>query len=215
MVVRRKPVPRPVITEADVDAARTVVARHKPPNARVEIPARLHEDVVHAFNDAVPVDPNVVAVAVGPVALDPDPLGATNLRLDDDDCLRCGGSVLGRRNGRRLFDHDDGLSIDLLGRAVLSFDDDVGGVPAFLGDHHFLPIAVVRHFESVPIRAAVAIRAFVVRGDRSAEDQQGAERNDSGESNEVIHGPSPMCMSVWVRRHPPTASRAPPARQRA
>jgi len=126
MVVRRVPMPWAIVSKADVHTARSIVSGHEPPDTRVVIPSWLDEDIVHAFDDAVPVHPKVLTIPVGPVPIDPDPLGTTSDRLLHHDGLqwwRCG---LRGRDGLGLLNDDDGLTADLLGRPGLSLDDHVG-----------------------------------------------------------------------------------------
>jgi hypothetical protein len=118
--------PRAIVAEADVDAPRSIVAGHEPPNVRVIIPARLHEDIIHAFHDAVSVHPNVVTIAVRPIPVDPDGAGTKGHRLLDHDGLRGRWCLLGSRDGLGLLNDDDGFAVDLLGCAVFGFDDHIG-----------------------------------------------------------------------------------------
>jgi len=118
--------PWTIIAEANVHTARSVVSGHEPPDARVVIPSRLDEDIVHTFHHAVPVHPNVLTISVGPVPIDPDPLRTKGDRLlhhDGSRCWRCG---LRGRDGLGLLNDDDGLTVDLLGRPGLGLDDHVG-----------------------------------------------------------------------------------------
>lgn len=204
-MVRRVPVPGAMVTEPDIHAAGPVVPRHEPPDAAVEVPARLNENVVHAFDDTVAVHPDVVAIAVRPVSIDPDATGALNLRLNDHDRLGRGRRVFGGCHRRRLLDHDDGLPIHFLGGSGLRLDHHVGAVAPAALDHHVLTVAVVRDLEAVVGRAPVAVGAFVVSERRRAEPQDGAERRNCRKPSKEFHGPSLRCMSVWLRRHPPGA----------
>jgi hypothetical protein len=86
----------------------------------------MHEDIVHALHDAVPVYPQVLAIAVGPIPIDPNPFGTTHdgllHHIDPQRWRRC----LGGGDGFRLLNDDDRLAVDLLGRAGLGLDDHVG-----------------------------------------------------------------------------------------
>lgn len=179
MMMRREPMPGPMIAEPHVHAEGSIVPRHEPPDAGVEVPTRLNENVVHPFDDAVAVDPHVVAIAVGPVAVHPDSAGALHLGLYDHDSLRSGRRVLGGGDRRGLLDDDDGLSIHRLGGPVLGFDDDVRGISAIALNAHLLLVAVVGDF--VDGRAAVAVGAFVVGRGGSSDRQRSAQRSNKRE----------------------------------
>jgi hypothetical protein len=85
----------------------------------------MHEDVVHAFHDAVPVHPQVLTISVRPVPIDPNPLGTRANRLPHDDGPRGWRGCLRGGRGLGLLNDDDRLAVDLLGRAGLGFDDHV------------------------------------------------------------------------------------------
>jgi hypothetical protein len=86
----------------------------------------MHENIVHAFHDTVPVHPQVLAIAVGPIPIDPNPFGTTHdgllHHIDPQGRRRC----LGGGDGLGLLHDDDRLAVDLLGRARLGLDDHVG-----------------------------------------------------------------------------------------
>jgi len=213
MMVRREPMPWPIVSKADVHAERSIVSGHEPPNARVVIPSRLHEDIVHAFHDAVTVHPKVLTIAVGPIPIDPNPFGTTDdwLLLHDGPRRRRRG--LGGRDGLGLLNDNDSLAVDLLGRAGLRLDDHIGRRIVGLARLPFSRVAIVSHIELVTRRGAVAVRPPVVcrRGDSGhRRDRQCKHRR---ESNEGIHSSSFTCTSASPRRHPPFAGRARPARQ--
>lgn len=214
-VVWRIPLPRSVIPEADVDAARSIVARHKPPDARVEIPARLNEHVVHTLHDAVPVHPDVLAVAISPVPIDPDRPRTPDLGLHDDDRLRGRRRVFRSCNRLRLLNDDHRLTADLLGRALLGFDHHVGRLVGRRAGLTFSLVAVMRDFEPIARRPAIAVGSVVVGRRGNSYDRHRTECEKRRNPNEKIHGPSFMCMSVWAWRHPPVAEQARPARQSA
>ena len=162
MVIGRVPMPGSVVAESHIDTPRSIVAGHEPPHARVVVPARLHEDVVHALDDAVPVDPNVITVAVGPVAVDPDRPRALHLGLHDHDRLRRRRRLLRGCQGLGLLNDDHRLAVDDLGGAVLSFDDHVGRRVGRCARLAFSLVAVVRDIEPRAGRAAIAVCTVVV-----------------------------------------------------
>ena len=88
----------------------------------------MHEDVVHALDDTVAVDPQVLSIGVRPIAVDPDSAGTHRPLIDGDDGAWRGRRLLGRSGGLGLLNDDDGFSVDLLGRAVIDLDDDVVGL---------------------------------------------------------------------------------------
>jgi hypothetical protein len=103
----------------------------------------MHEDIVHPLHDAVTVHPNVLAVAVVPIPVDPNPARAGRNLLRDHHGLwrrrglqRCGG-----RDG--LLDDDHRLAIDLLRRAFLGFDDHVGNRSLHFAHLPFSSVAIV------------------------------------------------------------------------
>lgn len=215
MIIRRIPVPGPIVPEANVDTPRSIVAGHEPPNVCVKVPSRLHEDIVHAFNDAVPVHPYVVAVAVGPIAVDPNRPGTLNFGLDDHDGLRSRRRMLGRRNGLGLLNDDHRVTVDHLRGAVLGLDDHVRRAVGRGAGLPFSLVAVVRNIELMAGRSAVPVGTLVISRHRSGDEDRSAERTNQYEPNEEIHGSSFICMSVWACRHPPNLEPAPPARQTA
>jgi len=109
--------PRPVVPEADVRAARSVVAGDEPPDVPIEIPARMDEHVIDSHLDAVPIDPGVLSAAVVPIPMDPNP-GRTvpDLRVAGRDHRRWGRLCRGG-DGLWFLHHDDGLLLDLRGRS--------------------------------------------------------------------------------------------------
>ena len=215
MEVGRVPMPRAPVAEADVHATRTIVAGNKPPNVGVEIPTRVHEHVADTLDDAVTVDPDIVAVTVGPVTIDPDPARADGDRLLDHDRFRRRRSLLGDCERLGLLNHDDGFALDLLTGAVLGFDDDVGRRVGRFGRLLLAHVPVVRDIDLVPGIRAVTIGPFVIglrgNGDRQRERQSQKRR----ESNELGHDFSFGCKPVVLIRHPPDTERARPPRQKA
>lgn len=113
MKIRWEPVPGSKVAKADVHTARPVIAGHKPPNAIVEIPSRMDKDIVDELRDAATVDPNVFAVAVVPIPVDPNPARADrNLLLGHDDLRRRWGVHCGS-DGLGLLDDDHGVPVNL------------------------------------------------------------------------------------------------------
>jgi hypothetical protein len=85
----------------------------------------MHEDIVDPLHHAVTIHPKVLAVAVVPIPVDPNPIRADrNLLLDDDGPWRRRGVLRGGGRGG-LLDDDHRLAIDLLRRAFLRLDDHV------------------------------------------------------------------------------------------
>jgi hypothetical protein len=103
----------------------------------------MHEDVVHAFDDAVPVDPKVFTVAVVPVPVDPNPAGTGHDRLLDHDGLRRRRCLLGRCHRLGLLNYDHCLTFDLLGLAFLGLNDHVRRRVESLARLAFLRVPVV------------------------------------------------------------------------
>lgn len=103
----------------------------------------MHEDVVHAFDDAVPFHPKVLAVAVVPVPVDPNPPGTSGDRVLDLDGLRRRRRMLGGRDWLWLLNDDHGLSFDLFGVAFLGLDDHVSRRIWCLARLAFLRVSVV------------------------------------------------------------------------
>jgi hypothetical protein len=103
----------------------------------------MHEDIVHPLHDAVTVHPNVLAVAVVPIPVDPNPARAgRNLLRDHHGLWRRRG--LQRRGGGGGLLHDDHrLAVDLLRRAFLGFDDHVGGRSLHFAPLPFSSVAIV------------------------------------------------------------------------
>ncbi len=125
----------------------------------------MHKHVVHSHHDAVAVHPKVLPVAVVPVPIDPNTARAgRNLLLDDDDLGRWRGLHRGG-DGLGLLDDDDGLAVDLFGRALFGFDYHVVGR---VGRRGGLPLANVAIMRRVRLPAAclgaVAIRDLVLVG---------------------------------------------------
>jgi hypothetical protein len=105
----------------------------------------MDEDVVGAFDDAVAVHPDVVTVAVAPIAVDPDATLASDFRLlDDDDVLRGRRRLRGCCDRLRLLDDDHGLPVDLLRRPAFGFDHHVGLRVAGRARLSASPVAIVR-----------------------------------------------------------------------
>jgi len=207
--------PGPVVPEANVDTPRSVVAGHKPPNACVIVPSRLHEDIVHAFDDAVPVNPDVVSVAVGPIAVDPNRPWTLNFGLDDHNGLRSRRRLLGCSHGLGLLNDDHRVAVDHLRGAVLGFDDHVRRVVGRCAGLTLLLVAVVRHIEARFGGPAIAVGALVVGRCRRGQAHGGTKCQKCREPHEEIHRSSFTCTSVWACRHPPHVEGAPPARQTA
>jgi hypothetical protein len=213
MVIGRIPVPGSVVAEAHIDTPRSIVTGHEPPYVRVEIPARLDEDVVHPLDDAVPVDPKVIAVAVGPVAVDPDRPWALHLGLHHHDRLRSRRCLLRRRQRFGLLNDDHRFAVDDLGGAVIGFDDHVGRRVGRCAGLTFSLVAIVRDIEPIASRPSIAVSAFVVGGRGCGQRHRCAKRAKKNEPNEGIHDSSFICMSFWALRHPPGTEQARPARQ--
>jgi hypothetical protein len=117
--------PRSVVAEADPNAARSVVAGDEPPNVRVIVPTWVHEDVVHPFDDAVAVNPDVLTVRIAPIAVDPDASLASRGGLVHGHHAPRRWRYVGCSHGLRLLDHDDRLPLDLLRDTFLDLDDHV------------------------------------------------------------------------------------------
>jgi hypothetical protein len=215
VIIRWIPMPGSVVPEANVNPPGSIVAGHEPPNVRVKVPSRLYEDVVHAFDDAVPVNPDVVAVAVGPIAVNPNRPRTLDLGLDDHDGLRSRRRVFGCRDGLGLLNDDHRLAFDLLRGAVLGFDHHVRCRVGRCAGLPFSLVAVVRNIEPRFGRLAIAVCALVISRHRSGDQHRSSECKKRRESNKEIHGSSLTCMPVWACRHPPNVARAPPARQTA
>ena len=213
MMVRREPVPRAKVSKAGVHAERSIVSGHEPPNARVVIPSRLHEDIVHAFDDTVTVHPKVLTIAVGPVPIDPNPFGTTDdgLLLHDGPRRRRRG--LRGRDGLGLLNDNDSLAADLLGRAGLGLDDHVGRRIVGLARLPFSHVAIVSNIELITGRGAVAVRPVVVCRRRDSGHRRDRQCKHRREPNEGIHSSSFICTSASPCRHPPFTERARPARQ--
>ena len=215
MAIRGEPMPRAIVAEAYVDAPRSIVTGNEPPDVRIEVPTRLYENVVHALDDTMAVDPDVVAIAIRPITIDPDRARTLYLGLHDHHRLRSRRRLLGRCHRIGLLNDDHGFALDLLGRPIFCFDDYVRRCVVGCGGLTFTLIAVMRHVQFVAGRAAVAVCALVVGGHRYGDCHQGTEGEQGSKSNEEIHGSSYMCMAVWTRRHPPSPEQARPARQSA
>jgi hypothetical protein len=221
--VRGEPVPGAVVAEAHPYATRPVVARHEPPHIRVEVPAGVHEHVVHALDHAVAVDPHVLTVGIGPVPVHPDPVGTDRALLDLDDRARRGRRVLGRRSRVWLLHDDDGFPVDLVRASFFHLDDDVVGRIARLGGHRRrvsggsfgARVAVVRHIELLrdDSGAPVPRGSVVVRTRPHGAQRQSGEREHRRNSNESRHASSCSSRRTAGPRHPQHAERARPARQ--
>ena len=143
--VRREPVPRSKVPVGHKHSARPVVTRNEPPDVPVEVPARRDEHVVHAFLDAVPVDPNVLPIAVVPISVDPNPARTVEHRIivrhdpRRRRRFRAGGDGLG------LLHDDDRLAFVLRRRPRFRFDDRVRGRLRRLDPVTDTAIPIVRH----------------------------------------------------------------------
>jgi len=122
----------------------------------------MHEDVVHAFHDAVPVHPDVVSVAVRPVPVDPNPIATNHAGLFHHDGPRGRWSLLGHRKRLGLLNDDDRLPIDFLGLSVFGVDDHIGGWIHRLAVLPFVHVAVTGDVELVGAGRAVTVRPSVV-----------------------------------------------------
>lgn len=87
----------------------------------------MHEDIVNTRRDVVPIDPDVTARTVVPVAFDPDRSVVGRSRSLDDHCRRRWWRVGGGGGWLRLLDDDHRFSIDLLRAALRLLDHDVTG----------------------------------------------------------------------------------------
>lgn len=85
----------------------------------------MHEDIVDAFDDAVTIDPKVLAVDVVPISVDPNPAWTDrNLLLGQHDLRGRRGQLRGS-DGLGLLNDDDGLPVDLLRRPLLGLDNHI------------------------------------------------------------------------------------------
>jgi hypothetical protein len=180
----------------------------------------MHEHIVHALDDAVTFDPNVLAVAIRPVAVDPDAVGTTPERLLDCH-LTWGWRLDVRRSDRLGFLHDDHrLAVDLLGDAVLDFDHDVirslgSGIDLTAGRLITARIPVMRHVDLVRRRGVVPRRALVIGSSRNGQSHRRRPCGEGNQSSEGSHVSSNPITPVARPRHPERGERAPPARQEA
>ncbi len=213
LVIGRIPVPGAIVAEAHIDTPRSIVAGHKPPDVRVVVPARLDEDIVHPLDDAVPVDPKVLAAAIGPVAVDPDRPGALHLGLHDDDRLRSRRRLLRGCQRLGLLNDDYRVAVYDLGGAVLGFNDHVRRCVGRRTGLTFSLIAVVRDIEPIASRLPVAVCAVIVCGCGCSKRDRSTQREKRNKPNEGNHGSSFICGSFWALRHPPGTEQARPARQ--
>jgi hypothetical protein len=215
MVVWRIPLPRTIVSEADVHAVGSIIARHEPPEVGVVVPPWLHEDVVDAFDDAVPVHPDIVSVAIGPVPVDPDSVGTGSDGLLHGNgrwrwwCRLGGGSGLGFLND------DYRLAIDFLGLAALRFDDRIVVRIDGLILLAFSYVAIMGNVELASAAGAVTVRPPIVRRGRIGEGGRRTECKQSHRPNEQIHSASSICTSNPPCRHPPRADPDRAPRQRA
>ena len=135
----------------------------------------MHEDVVHALDHAVAVDPRVLAVAVGPVAVDPDASGTERGGLVDCNHTWRWRRHLTRSDRLRLLDDDDRLAFDLLSSAFFDLDHHVVGRldrSDRFGARRLTPtwVSIVRDLEVARrVRRAVPGNALVVGGSRKGE----------------------------------------------
>jgi hypothetical protein len=219
MVVRGEPVPWAVVPETDPDSAWPIIARHEPPHVRVVVPARMDEDVVHALDHAVSVDPGILSVRVAPIAVDPDPPRTEHFRVIDGHDPRRRRRLFGCSNRVRLLHDDHGVALDFLGRAILNLDDDV--LRRFARASGFWRgiasrIAIVGNLEVVAVvERWIAGRALMIggRGERTEDGRHPCGKPHR--SSELRHGSSFICTPAPGYRHPPDAERARPARQNA
>jgi len=149
----------------------------------------MHEDIVHPLDDAVTIYPKVLAVAVVPVSVDPNPARTgRNLPLGHDGPRRRWGLLRGS-DGLGLLDDDHCFAIDLLRRAFLGFDDHVGRQIWRFGGLPLSGIAIVRHRQLVRCPPAVAIRPLVIGECRNGENRRTKEYKESTKPKEN-HDPS-------------------------
>jgi len=103
----------------------------------------VHEDIVDPFHYAVTIYPEVLAVAVVPIPIDPNPARADRNLLPGNDHLGWRWSLPGSGDGLGLLDDDHRLAVDLLRRAFLGFDDHVGGRSLHFAPLPFSSVAIV------------------------------------------------------------------------
>jgi hypothetical protein len=103
----------------------------------------VHENVVHALDDAVAIHPEVLPVAVVPIPVDPDRPGTLRDGLLDHDGLWRRWRLFGSRDRFGFLHYDHGLAIDLLGLAFLGLNDHVGGEIRRLARLTFSSVAIV------------------------------------------------------------------------
>jgi hypothetical protein len=103
----------------------------------------MHEDVVHAFDDAVPLHPKVLAIAVVPIPVDPNPPRTSGDRVLNLHGLWRRRRMLGGRDRLRLLNDDHGFAVDLFGLTFLGLDDHVGCGVRGLSRLPFLRVPVV------------------------------------------------------------------------
>jgi hypothetical protein len=217
VMIGREPIVRPVITVSNPYATWPIVSWDEPPHVGVEVPAGMHEDVVHTLDDAVAVHPHVLAVCVRPVSVDPNPVRALHGGLRDLDRLRKGRRRLfGRCNRLWLLHDDDRLTANVLGRAILDLDDHVvrrGRVDGRRGvDDDAARIAGMGDVELVsrrPIPSGFAVVRRYRRGHRRNH-HAGSPRNASRSSQ---HHSSFTCRHSFAPGHLGDVERARPARQ--
>ena len=215
MKVRRVPVPGTKVTKADVHTVGSVVPRHEPPNVRVVVPARMHEDIVHTLDDAVPVHPEVLTIAVGPVPVDPNSFGTTQNGLLHHDGPRRWWRCLRSGDGLRLLHDDHRLAVDLLGRPGFGLDDHVRRRVVRLARLRFTQVAIVRDIELIAGRGPIAVRTLVIGRRGNGGRRRDRQYEHHHESNEQVHRSSLICTSSWSGRHPRSTEPARPARQSA
>jgi hypothetical protein len=129
----------------------------------------MYEHVVHAFDDAVTVHPDVLTVRVTPISIDPNAISAPHRRLGQRCLARRRWRLVGGGSRLGLLHHDDRLAVDLLGNALFDFDDDVFWSAIGLYDFCIVPalgprIAIMLDFEGVARRTAVVTRSSVILG---------------------------------------------------
>jgi hypothetical protein len=123
----------------------------------------VHEDVVDPFHYAVTIYPEVLAVDVVPIPIDPNPARADRNLLPGNDHLGWRWSLPRGSDGLGLLDDYHRLAVDLLRRAFLGFDDHVARRSFRFGSLSLSKVTVVRHVHVVrDPRVLVAIRSLVI-----------------------------------------------------
>jgi hypothetical protein len=123
----------------------------------------VHEDVVDPFHYAVTIYPEVLAVDVVPIPIDPNRARADRNLLPGNDHLGWRWSLPRGSDGLGLLDDYHRLAVDLLRRAFLGFDDHVARRSFRFGSLSLSKVTVVRHVHVVrDPRVLVAIRSLVI-----------------------------------------------------